>query len=125
MPNIIPASTITALRSPAESLNQPQPTSPLWILCLLSTFKPCHIRKTNPFSVYLAAILIRRITGAWFIPGQQFDLSPLNLLAFAIVCVLGFLFEFLSQHIIAALLLLFLCTRFWRITLRNYSSASP
>lgn len=49
-------------------------------------------------------ILLVPITiAAWFLPGQQFDTSPLNLLAFIIACAIGIAFEFLAQHIISAL----------------------
>jgi ABC-2 type transport system permease protein len=43
---------------------------------------------------------------AWFAPGRQFDLSPVNLFAFALVVVIGFVFEFLLQS-------LFGCLAFW------------
>jgi ABC-2 type transport system permease protein len=45
-------------------------------------------------------------TVAWFAPGQQFDLSPGNLLVFALVTALGFVFEFVVQS-------LFGCFAFW------------
>ena len=75
---------------------------------------PYLLRPINTMHYYVARVISAKAVQVpillmpiglvvWFIPGQQFHLSPLNLLAFAIVCVLGFLFEFLSQHIIAAL----------------------
>ena len=74
---------------------------------------PYLLRPMNTMHYYVARVLTVKVVQvpillvpiglvAWFMPGQQFDLAPMNLLAFAIACVFGLLFEFLAQHIIAA-----------------------
>jgi ABC-2 type transport system permease protein len=75
---------------------------------------PYLLRPMNTMHYYMARVLSVKAVQvpillvpiglvAWLMPGQQFDLSPLNLLAFVIACIFGLLFEFFSQHIIAAL----------------------
>jgi ABC-2 type transport system permease protein len=53
---------------------------------------------------------------ALLVPGQQFDLHPLNLLLFTLAVSVGFLFEFLVQYIVGAL-------AFWTTQVANIFGA--
>ena len=73
---------------------------------LLKPFGVVHhiLARTLTERVLLLAILFVPVAaGVLVTPGQQFDLSPANLVLFLAACGLGFLFEFYAQFAIGGL----------------------